>query len=395
MLTRCLLAVAAALLFLSPSSACPFCSATGTTLADEIAQADFILYGTLSNAKRDPDEFNKGTTDLNIELVIKDNAWLKGKKVVTVPRFLQPTKKDAKQLIFFKVFDSQLDAYRGVEVPADSKMPEYLKGAIAVRSKDSISRLSYFFNYLEDADLEISSDAFLEYGSADYKEIRELAGKWKDDSTKGKQLLAWLRDPNTRPSRYGLYGMLLGHCGKAEDAKALHDLLHDPMRSYSSGMDGIVAGYIMLNPKAGWDELLSIVGDPKKDFSVRYAGLRTVRFFFESRPDVVEKKQVLAAMQTLMEQSDLADLPIEDLRKWKQWDLTPVVLAYGTKESHCTIPIVYRSIVKFALSASIADPKNTAAAEFVAKAREKDPKKVEFLESVLKDENRPAPAPKK
>src|SRR5262249_25611138 len=144
--------------------------------------------------------------------------------------------------------------------------------------------------------------------------------------------IGWLKDPNTRATRYGLYGMLLGHCGKAEDAKALRALLDDPQRSYTSGLDGVVAGYVMLDEKAGWDYLLSIVGDPKKDFSVRYAGLRTVRFFWESRPDLVPGKQVLAAMQLLMDQADLADLPIEDLRKWKQWDMTSKVLAYADKE---------------------------------------------------------------
>jgi hypothetical protein len=394
MIPRCLLAVAAALVIATQSPACPFCSATGETLAGEVAQADFILYGTLSNAKRDPDEFNKGTTDLAIELVIKDNEWLKGKKTVTIPKFLQPSKKDAKQLVFFKIYGGQLDPYRGEEVPAESKLPEYLKGAIAVRSKDSVARLTYFFDYLESSDLVISSDAYSEFGYADYKEVRDLADKWKGDPAKSKQLVAWLHDPNTRATRYGLYGMLLGHCGKPEDAKTLHDLLNDPKRSYSSGLDGLVAGYIMLNPKAGWDYLLTIVGDAKKDFSVRYAGLRTVRFCWESRPDLIEKKQVLAAMQGLMEQSDLADLPIEDLRKWKQWDQTPIVLGYAEKESHNTIPIVYRAILKFALSAAAADPKNTAAVQFVEKARAKDPKKVDFLESLLKDEVRPAPTKK-
>ena len=390
---RCLLLIAAATLLAipSPTPACPFCSATGETLAGEVAQADFILYGSLSNAKRDPDEFNKGTTDLSVDLIIKDNEWLKGKKSVTISKFLQPAKKDAKQLVFFKLYNGQLDAYRGEEVPAESKLPDYLKGAIAVRPKDSLTRLAYFFDFLESPDLVISGDAYSEFGYAEYKEVRELADKWKSDSTKSKQLLGWLKDPNTRATRFGLYGMLLGHCGEAADAKALRALLDDPMRSYTSGLDGVVAGYIMLDAKAGWEYLLTIIADEKKDFSVRYAGLRTVRFFWESRPDIIPKAQVMAAMQALMNQSDLADLPIEDLRKWKQWDQVPVVLGYAAKESHNTIPIVNRAVLKFALSALQADPKNAAAAEFVEKARAKDPKKVDFLESLLKDEVKPAP----
>ena len=40
------------------------------------------------------------------------------------------------------------------------------------------------------------------------------------------------------------------------------------------------------------------------------------------------------------------------------------------------MPIVNRAILKFAIAAPWADPKNTAAAEFVAEARKKDAKKV-------------------
>lgn len=389
------IATLATALSTTPAAACPFCSPTGETLAGEVSQADFILYGTLSNAKRDPSDptaFNKGTTDLAIDMVIKDHDMVKGKKVITIPKYIPPLdeKNPGKHLVFFKIYGGQLDAYRGEGVPKDSKLPEYLKGAIDVRSKDIVTRLNYFFQFIESDDLVISSDAYSEFGYADYKEVRQLAEKWKADSSKAKQLLAWLKDPNTRPTRYGLYGLLLGHCGKPEDAAALRALLDDPMRSYTSGLDGVLAGYVLLDPKAGWDYLLTVVGNEKKDFSERYAGLRTVRFFWESRPDIIAKEKVLDAMKVLMAQSDLADLPIEDIRKWKVWELTPVVLGYAAKESHSSIPIVTRAILKFALAASAADPKNTAAAEFVAKARQKDAKKVEFLESLLKDEQRPA-----
>jgi len=397
-MTRLTAAALAAVLLAAPAAACPFCSPAGETLAGEVAQADFILFGTLANPKRDPADptaFNKGTTDLAVELVIKDHESVRGKKVVTLPKYIpaDPKSPNLKHLVFFKLYGGQVDPYRGEGVPAGSDLPKYLQGAIAVRGKSAGERLSYFFDYLENPDLVISSDAYSEFGYADYKEVRELTDRWKNDAGKPAQLLTWLRDPNTRATRFGLYGLLLGHCGKAEDAKAIRALLDDPMRSYTSGLDGVLAAYVLLDQKAGWDYLLSVVGNPKKDFSERYAGLRTVRFFWESRPDVIPNKQVLDAMKVLMDQSDLADLPIEDLRKWWVWELTPVVLGYAGKESHNTIPIVTRAVLKFALAASAADPKNAAAAEFVAKARQKDARKVEFLESLLKDEQKPPVSP--
>lgn len=404
-MTRLWTAAALAALLAAPAAACPFCSPTGETLAGEVGQADFILFGALSNPKRDPADptaFNKGTTDLAVEMVIKDHESVRGKKVVTLPKYIpaDPKTPNLKHLVFFKLYGDQVDPYRGEGVPAGSDLPKYLRGAIAVRGKGPAERLAYFFDYLENPDLVISSDAYSEFGYADYKEVRELTDRWKADPGKPAQLLNWLKDANTRATRFGLYGLLLGHCGKPGDAKAIRALLDDPARSYTSGLDGVLAGYIMLDKAAGWDYLLSVVGNPKKDFSERYAGLRTVRFFWESRPDLMPKEQVLAAMRVLMDQADLADLPIEDLRKWRTWELTPVVLGYAGRESHGGIPIVRRAILKFALAASQADPANAAAAEFVRAARQRDARQVEFLESLLRDEQRPAapatpaPAPK-
>lgn len=384
-------AVAAAALLLTavPAPACPFCAPTGTTLTGEVAQADFILFGTLANAKRDPNDptaFNKGSTDLNIELVIKPHDMVKDKKSITIPRYVPPDGKNGKYLIFFNVYNGMLDPYRGESVAIDSKLPQYLKGAMEVREKDTVTRLKYFFEYLEDQDVVVSSDAYSEFGYAEYKEVREVAAKLP-----AATLLKWLKDPNTRGSRLGLYGLLLGHCGKAEDAKAIRALLDDKERSYTSGLDGVLAAYALLDPKAGWDYVVGLINDPDKDFPVKYAALKTVRFFWEYRPDVIDNKQVIAAMKLLMDNADIADMPIEDVRKWKVWELTPVVLGYASKESHSGTPIVARSILKFAIAAAAADPKNTAAVAYVEQARKKDAKRVQFLEEVLKDETTPAP----
>jgi hypothetical protein len=385
---RLLVAMATALLLYSVNSAtaCPFCTASGTTLVSEVAQADFILYGTLSNAQRDPNDptgFGKGTTDLTIDMVIKSHDCIKGKKKITIPKLIQDTEpgKSYKWLIYFNVVNGQIDPYRGEQFPADSKLPEYLKGAIEIRQKDAATRLRYFFDYLESPDISISSDAYGEFAMADYKEIREVAPKLP-----GELILKWLKDPNTRGSRFGLYGLILGHCGKPADAKAIRTLLDDKDRSYTSGLDGVVTGYIMLDPKEGWEYLNGLLKDNTKEFPVKYAALKTVRFFWEFRPDVIPNSQVLEAMKLLIANPDIADMPIEDLRKWKVWDFTALILSYAEQKSHNSIPIINRAILKFAIAAAAANPKDSTASEFVKAARAKDPKRVEFLEDLMKDE---------
>src|SRR5947207_633674 len=180
------------------ASACPFCSAQGQTLSGEVNQADFIVLGTLKNAKRDPNDFSRGSTELFIDKVIKPHDYLVGKKVLVLPRYVpaDTATEDAKFLVFCSVYPGtpevtatavvsslalgdvghyQLDAYRGEPAKADSKLPDYLKGALAVREKDTVTRLKYFFDYLDSPELVVSSDAYMEFGNVDYKDVRPVA----------------------------------------------------------------------------------------------------------------------------------------------------------------------------------------------------------------------------
>lgn len=379
--------------FTPPAQACPGCGPpSGQTLASEVSQADFILYGTFGNAKADPKDPGsaKGTTDLNIEAIVKSHTLVKDKKVFTIPRYVPPDPKPTKYMVFFNVVNGDVDPYRGVAVNPDSKLPDYVKGAVEVRKKDTITRLRYFFNHLESPDIEISGDAYNEFAYAEYKEVIELAPTLPADT-----LVKWLKDPNTRASRFGLYGLLLGHARQkqADYAKEVRTLLDDPDRKFSSGLDGMLMGYVLLDKKAGYDYLMKLVSDPEKEFLVKHAGLKALRFFWEYRPDGLTKKQILDGMAELMKHADIADMPIDDLRKWKAWDMTDAVLKYSKVESHNTLPINRRAILKYALAASWADPKNTAAANFVAESRKTDPDRVKLLEDLLKDEAAAQPKP--
>src|SRR5947208_1498950 len=80
------------------AAACPFCSMQGSkTLTGEVQDAPMVLFGTLTNAKVDATGgFNDGTTDLNIEKVVKKHEILGDKKVLTLPRYLPAANKTDK-----------------------------------------------------------------------------------------------------------------------------------------------------------------------------------------------------------------------------------------------------------------------------------------------------------
>jgi hypothetical protein len=378
--------------------ACPFCTMQGQTLTGDVGQASMVLVGTLTNAKLTAADTLDGTTDLVIDAVIKDNPIVAGQKVVTLPKYIPDTDKKYKYLVFCDVFKGKIDPYRGVAVKADCDVAAYVKGALAVKDKKVGERLNYFFKYLDSPEIEIANDSYKEFANADYKDYKEMAKGLPADT-----LAKWLKDPNTPAFRYGLYASMLGHCGKAEHAKVLRGMLDDPEKKVVTGADGILAGYVLLQPNEGWEYTCAVLKDPKKEFAQRYAALRAARFFHDSRPDVITRKQVIDAASLLLGQPDIADLAIEDLRKWGAWDRTEQVLDLYGQSSH-DVPIIRRSILRFALCAANSanggerntsnDKPRAAAAAFVAELRKKDKEMVESVEELLRLETTPVtPAP--
>jgi hypothetical protein len=366
------IAVAALLSLASRTPACEFCGMQGQTLTGQVAQASMVLYGAFV-----PGNPNDDFTRMNIETVVKKHDALGDNKIATLARYI-PTDKENKYkfLVFCDVFKGKIDPYHLIAFKADSNVAEYLKGALDIaKEKDVSVRLAFFFKYLDNSDVEIQNDAYKEFGNADYKDVREAAKKMPPDKIAG-----WLEDKNesTPPYRYGLYALLLGHCGKAEHGDVLRKMLDNPRKRLSTGVDGMLVGYTLLQPREGWNYTQALMKDSDKEFALRYAALRAARWFHNVRTDVVDKKDVVAGVASLLDQDDIADLAIEDLRRWGCWDLTDRILDLAGKKSH-DIPIIRRNILRYALQSP-----EKRAAEFVADMRKKDAKSVELAEELLK-----------
>jgi len=380
-----LLALAGLGLLTGPSAACPFCTMQGKTLLQEMDDASMVLYGTLTSGNEKAE-----TTDFAIDLVVKDDPKVGAakKKTITLSRYIDPASPDGKPykyLIFCDIFKGKIDAYRGMACKADSKLAAYLQGALNVKDKPIGDRLRYFFDYLDCPDVEASNDAYKEFGNADYKDYRDMA-----KTLPPERIVKWLRDPETPSFRFGLYASMLGHCGKKEHVKVLETLLHDPDKRVTTGIDGILAGYVMLDTEKGWKYVQGLLDNPKKEFMERYAALRAVRFLREYRTDIVKEKELLDGMCKLLSQDDISDLAVEDLRRWQAWDRADKVLAV-VKESPYKQPIVRRSILRYCLQC-----KGVAAADaYVAEKRKADPEAVQEAEELLKLEaDIPAPMKK-
>jgi hypothetical protein len=170
----------------------------------------------------------------------------------------------------------------------------------------------------------------------------------------------------------------LGACGGAEDADLFATMLNDGSARSAAAYDGLLAGYIRLRPREGWELAISTLQEGKQRQEVRIAILRTLRFYHNSQP-TDSRANIMRAMTGILQQGELADIAIEDLRQWKLWELTPAILSlYGKKGFES--PIMQRAIVRYAISCTDRDD----AKRFIADRRKAEPDMVQEIEEWMK-----------
>ena len=239
-------------------------------------------------------------------------------------------------------------------------MPQYVDG-VPVEAKTQPGAAGFAFDFLNSNESKLPSTPI---------RIRGLITRYKDmaKTLPADKLAGWLKDPKTPQYRYGLYSSLLGHCGDAEHAKMLLEMINDPEKQKASGLHGLMAAYTMLEPQKGWTLLKDLVQDKNKPFLFRYQGLQTMRFLWDSRPDLVAKDdktakdEIVKGVAGVLKVPDMADFAIEDLRKWQRWEYCDTVLQmYGAKDLNT--PIIRKAILRYALQCPMPPAKTFVSAQ--------------------------------
>lgn len=357
-----------------PAAACTFCSGsarTQPTLRVRYAEGKVVAVGQLKNPRFDP-ATDGGTTEFHVGTVLKDDPARGGRGVVVVPRYL-PVVGDTPPdyLLVCGVAGGKLDPSYGL--PSTPAVAAYLKAVAGLNVNDPAALLGFYFKHLDAADAAVAEDAYREFARAADGDILKAAKHY--DPAKLRALIA---DPNTPADRLGVFAFLLGACGGPADADFLAGLLrpNPPSERASAAFGGLLAGYVLLAPKAGWAFTAEVLGDAKRGYAERLSALGTVRYFHSTKPAEC-KAEVLRCCAALLPHGDLADQAVEDLRRWGYWELTADVLAQWGKPTHAA-PIVKRGLVRYALTC----PADEAKA-FVARLRQTDPKLVKDVEELL------------
>jgi hypothetical protein len=388
--------------------ACPFCSAPSLTLSEQAAQSDVVLLAKWkSGVKGNIDDGSESSTTFEVAKVLK-GPFKPGDVIKQVG--YQPAEKGAPYLLTGLGSDVvQWD----VPTPFSEKAYDYLAKAPAPKKSDGEkvaykSRLPYFIAFLESDDETIANDAYFEFANAPYDDI--VAVK---DKLPREKLHKWVLDPATAPSRLGLYGLLLGLAGKAEDADAMEQMIAKPTDEFRIGLDGVMSGYLLLKKEPGLELVKTlkleneyVVGPDHKPivddrgekvpvpFSETYAAMQAVRFMWDYGGGAIKPEHLRAAMRVLLDRPELADLAIADLARWKDWSVMGKLAKLYDQEAY-QVPGIKRSIIRYFDAAmkdmpEDVDPKADAVPDHVAEAKEyyaaikkKDPESVKSVEQFL------------
>jgi hypothetical protein len=360
------------LLLPCPALACDLCigASRRISLAQEFEQAQVVVYGHIANPQLDF-KTGRGTTEFHFDKIIKDDATFPRQKMVVLSRYLPilDAKETPRYVMFYRLPAKNLEPYTGRQIASPAVL-EFI-AELQKQRKDPVQGLVFAAKHLDHADPNIAEEAFLAFAQADNKLIVKTAKLLAPANV--RQLL---KTPDLEAEKLSLYAYLLGSCGGADDAELLRTLLKSSSpRSYKA-YEGILAGYITMRPKEGWAYAHDLLKN-EKNFLLRYAALRSMRFFYNANPEE-NATQVMKGMETAISHADVADIAIQDLSKWKRWEHTKLIVACYDKASHKS-PIVKSSIVRYALAC----PQPEARA-LVERVRRQDPELLKYLEEEMK-----------
>lgn len=396
-MTRSQIAVAAAFLLsamvlsslVPPATGCPFCSEPTLTLAEQYTKADAaVLVQWVSGDMGKSDKPGSTTFEIVKAPRAPFDSIKPGKKIV-LDRFRSGKKGDLALLMGSRLKGDVIEWGSPLDVTEASY--EYIINAPSFDAPPE-KRLRYYCKYLEFPEEAVATDAFGEFGNAPFKDVRAVAKDMPRE--KLRQWIGGANEPGGHkvpPMRLGVYGMMLGLCGNADDIPLMEKLIVRPASAdeFRLGIDGVIGGYLLLAGEKGLDVVEnSKIADKRVPFSETYAAMQALRFVWTYGNGAIPEDRLRASMRRLLDRPEIADLVIADLARWKDWSLQDqLVKMYGT-EGYDT-PTLKRSIIRYMIASTKDVPGGggqpvpeyvTNGAKYLEQLRNRDPKMVSEAE---------------
>lgn len=323
-------------------SACPICGVPTVTLPERLARADVALLVEWVSSRPAKDGALESTTyeivQVHRDAPAKDSTSKEGSgtktsasyKVgdnVTTPGQLTPGKPGNLFLLLGQKHETLGVKWEiGPALAVTETSYQYMIQAPSPETPAE-KRLAYFIKFLEFPDITIANDAFAQFVNAPTKDIEAVAGKLPRE-----KIRRWLADPKTPITRQSGYGLMLGLCGEADDAKFLekHIAHSDPARQ--TGIEGVMFGYLLLTGERALDFLdKSYLANRQAPDGMTYSAYKAIRYFWSYGNGGISRPRLQAAMRSLLDQPALSESAITLLANWKDWSLNERLMKlYGS-----------------------------------------------------------------
>lgn len=368
----------------SSAHACPFCS-PNVTLSERIDQAHAAyLVEWIAGVPGNAELRETGRTEVQIAQVFKQGAEpLPVGDPLSLPDY-SPGRPGEQFLLFGQLREGEVLRWDGL-LTCSPELRQYLSSR-PDPSLPATERLPYFISYLEHPDETIAVDAYSEFANARYDEVRTLASEFPRE-----RLVAWVTEPaaeSGRVARIGFYGMLLGLCGNDADADVIERYILAPSDELRLGIEGVMAGYIMLRGERGLQLLADNVLQPGRESSEAYPFQQAVSFQWEFGNGRISKAALRAALRRLVDDPKLADLVIVDLGRWEDLQLVDRLIDLYGRPEYANLP-TQTAIARYYLTISELAPAGRTSEEQdqirraglkLAELRQRDPEVVERAE---------------
>lgn len=310
-------------------AACPFCSAVSQTLRQEMEAMEVVAIAKIvKGSETDSD------AEFVIQTVLRGESLVKDQQTTRVNYF----GKAAEGTQFLLMGVDPPDLLWSSPLPVSPIAVDYVK-AITKLPEDRVQRAEFYLQYLEHSDPLLARDAYDEFASTEYSDLKKLAPKLDRE-----KLLGWIKDTSLPPDRKRLHLVLLGICGKPEDTKLLSEMLRSDDPNKKAGLDAMISCYITLLGEDGVqliDELF--LANKQSQYADTFSAIQALRFH-ETDGGVIGRERVVKSLRLILDRPELADLVIPDLARCEDWSsidrLVELFKTADEKSSWVRVPVI-------------------------------------------------------
>jgi len=234
----------------------------------------------------------------------------------------------------------------GLPREVNSEFFNYIVRAPA-RDAEPGERLLYYLPYLEHPNPAIAADCFLELSEFSINQFAAHAADLPRDA-----LRKAIVNPDLNPARRSLFGLMLGLCGDSTDSGLLIDQIAEPAQELRIGLEGVIAGYVMLTGETGLEDIERLkLHNKEADGSEVYSALMAVRYLRNSGLSEISPERLQKALGTLIERPEFTDTVIFDLIRWKDWSIQARLMKlYGDGEYN--VRSIKRAIIQYMIAST-------------------------------------------